>query len=70
MFLAALIACSGPSADTCTPYINQRVMFETYESCLANADEAAQAVIDSGNYYFVQPSCFYLQFGELVSADD
>jgi hypothetical protein len=70
MFLAAIIACSGPMADTCTPYVNQRVMFESYEACLTNADEAAQVVMDSGNFYFVQPHCFQLQFGELASADN
>lgn len=70
MFLAAIIACSGPMADTCTPYVNQRVMFAEYGECIANADEAAQAVMDSGNYYFVTPYCFHLQIGEMARADN
>jgi hypothetical protein len=64
MFLAAIMVCTGLTAESCYPMVNNRQAFFSYEECYQHADQMAQAVIADPQVYSTSPYCFPLEFGE------
>jgi hypothetical protein len=66
MFLAAIIFCTGFTAETCFPVVNAGTIFYSFDECYADADMAARYVIEQGGAMYASPYCFPLNFGEPV----
>jgi hypothetical protein len=59
MFLSIVLACSSPSALSCTVFANVNDIFPTKEECLVDAYKVRDDFLETGVY--AKAGCFKLE---------